>query len=353
MRPSNDSTKTIQQKTRPDLLVDANQLGCATKLRRGRKRRHSMASRRNFLTTLGACSVGTAAMWPATVRAFRTSSPTVADTAMRFACHTMTWGDDYVRGIEEIAAAGFHGVQLRPNVLATYGEKPADLQAVLARHKVEFVCFSSGTVLLAPEREAETLALHEKQARFVAAAGGRHLQVTDERPKDRVPTAEDRKHMGGLLTTLGRRVSALGVKLVYHNHMGNLGERPEEVAEVLAASDPAAVGLLFDMAHYAQAGGDCAKAIHAHKTRLGLVHAKDVRTVPRMPDSPQRQQTYQFVELGRGRVDLTGAFAALKDVGYRGWVILELDAVPDPGGSAAASMRTSKQYIEQVLKLSL
>jgi hypothetical protein len=34
-------------------------------------------------------------------------------------------------------------------------------------------------------------------------------------------------------------------------------------------------------------------------------------------------------------------------------VILELDAVPDPGGSANASMLTSKRYIEQVLKLSL
>ena len=34
-------------------------------------------------------------------------------------------------------------------------------------------------------------------------------------------------------------------------------------------------------------------------------------------------------------------------------MILELDAVPDPGGSANASMLTSKRYIEQVLKLSL
>jgi inosose dehydratase len=311
-----------------------------------------MTTRRDFLTTLGACSVGAATL-PATASAFMTGPVTAAEPAMRFACHTMTWADDYLRGIGEIGAAGFRGVQLRANVMAAYGEKPGELKALLARHKVEFVCLSSGNVLLAPDQEADTLALHEKQARFAAAAGGLHLQVTDERPKDRVPTSEDRKRMGGLLTTLGQRVAALGVKLVYHNHMGNLGERAEEVAEVLAASDPAAVGFLFDMAHFAQAGGDCAKAIHDHKARLTLVHAKDVRTVPRMPDSPERQQTYQFVELGRGRVDLPGAFAALRDVGYRGWVIVELDAVPDPGGSAAASMRTSQQYIEQVLKLSL
>lgn len=272
---------------------------------------------------------------------------------MRFACHTMTWGDDYVRGIEDIAKAGFHGVQLRPNVLARFGDTPGELKALLASQKLAFVCFSGGNVLLAPERETETLAQLETHARFVQAAGGLHMQVTDERPKDRTPTAEDRKRMGGLLTTLGRRCEALGVKLAYHNHMGNLGQRPEEVAEVLAATDPAVVTWLLDVAHYAQAGGDPAADIRANKARIGLVHAKDVRSVAPGPAATPNAPSYQFVELGRGRVDLPGTFAALKDVGYGGWVILELDAVPDAGGSATGSMLTSKQYIEQVLKLSL
>lgn len=310
-----------------------------------------MTTRRDFLTTLSACTVGAAS--PSVFGAVYAQGPTPAASAMRFACHTMTWGDEYVRGIEEIAKAGFHGVQLRPNVLARFGGTPAELKALLAKHALEFVCFSGGNVLLAPEREAETLAQQEKYAQFVQAAGGLHLQVTDERPKDRTPTAEDRKRMGGLLTKLGQRCQSLGVKLAYHNHMGNLGEHPEEVAEVLAATDPAVVTWLLDMAHYAQAGGDPAAGIRANKARLGLVHAKDVRTIARGPAAAANAPPYQFVELGRGRVDLPGTFAALKDVGYRGWIILELDAVPDPGGSPSASMLASKQYIEQVLKLSL
>ena len=310
-----------------------------------------MTTRRDFLTTLGACAAGTAA-WPAVSPAFASPSRAAVES-LRFACHTMTWGDDYVTGIADIGKAGFRGVQLRANVMSQFGEKPEALKALLAQNTVEFVCFSSNNVLLAPEREAETMALHEKNARFVGAAGGQFLQVTDERPKDRVPTSEDRKRMGGLLTKLGQRTAALGVKLVYHNHMGNLGERPEEVAEVLAASDPASVGLLLDMAHYTQAGGDVAAAIRAHKARLAVVHAKDVRTRPRAADAPANAATYQFVELGRGRVDLPGAFTALDEAGFRGWAIVELDAVPDPGGSANASMQTSKRYIEQVLKRAL
>ena len=304
-----------------------------------------MRTRRDFLTTVGACAVSGAA-WPV--------APSAATAkALRFACHTMTWGDDYVTGIAEIGKAGFHGVQLRANAMAQFGDTPDALKGLLARHHVEFVCFSSNNVALAPAQEAETLALHEANARFVAAAGGRFLQVTDERPKDRQPTPDDRKRMGGLLTTLGQRTQALGVTLVYHNHMGNLGERPEEIAEVLAASDPATVGFLLDMAHYAQAGGDVAAAIRTHKARLALVHAKDVRTRPRPADAPATTTPYQFVELGRGRVDLPGAFGALAEVGYGGWVIIELDAVPDAGGSPSASMLTSKRYVEQVLKLAL
>jgi inosose dehydratase len=113
------------------------------------------------------------------------------------------------------------------------------------------------------------------------------------------------------------------------------------------------VGFLLGVSHYTQAGGDVAAAIRAHASRLAVVHAKDVRTVPRAADAGPDAPAYQFVELGRGRVDLPGAFGALTEVGYRGWVIVELDAVPDQGGSANASMLTSKRYIEQVLKLAL
>src|SRR5688500_15978845 len=107
-----------------------------------------MTTRRDFLTTIGAGVTG-AALWPAAGS---------AAASIRFACHTMTWGDDYETGIAEIGKAGFHGVQLRANVQTRYGERPADLKALLARHKVEFVCFSSGNVALGAGQEAETFA---------------------------------------------------------------------------------------------------------------------------------------------------------------------------------------------------
>jgi inosose dehydratase len=125
--------------------------------------------------------------------------------------------------------------------------------------------------------------------------------------------------------------------------MGTIGERPENSDRVLAASDPSAVKLLLDVAHYAQGGGDPAAAIRRHHDRLALLHIKDVERVPSPDGRPEH--AYRFVELGRGYVDLPAVFAALRDVGFRGWAVVELDAVPVPGRSPAESAAMSKQYL--------
>jgi hypothetical protein len=42
---------------------------------------------------------------------------------------------------------------------------------------------------------------------------------------------------------------------------------------------------------------------------------------------------------------LPGVFAALRDVGFDKWAIVELDRVPDPGGSPKASAEMNKRYL--------
>ena len=76
-------------------------------------------------------------------------------------------------------------------------------------------------------------------------------------------------------------------------------------------SAASAVGLLFDIAHYQQGGGDPVKAIRRYGKAIKVVHLKDVRPIDAAPG-------YQWVELGRGRVDVKGCVAALKDVGFDG-----------------------------------
>jgi len=124
------------------------------------------------------------------------------------------------------------------------------------------------------------------------------------------------------------------------------------------AADPRYVKLLLDIAHYQQGGGDPIRAVRQYADRLIFVHVKDVESpigsgrsggpggLPALPD-----RSYRFVELGRGRVDVKGAFAALADVKFHGWVVVELDAVPGNARTPKASALLNKQYLEQKIGL--
>ncbi len=280
--------------------------------------------RREFLGT----SLSAAA-WAAGWR-----TPRFSAAHIRLGYAAITWGGNDLQAIDDISALGFRGIQLRQSAVTTWGDRPAELTQLLAEHHLTLVALSSGDVSLDPAAERETLAQHARHARFVRDVGGRYLQVIDQRPRGRNPRPDDYRRMGHLLTEIGRRSADVGILLGYHNHMGALGQSPEEVARVLDAADPRLVRLELDTAHYQQAGGDPAEAVRQHADRLLFLHIKDLDTSNR------------FVELGRGRVNFTAVFAALDAIGFDGWGVVELDSVPDGARTPKESGAIARRYLE-------
>ncbi len=293
--------------------------------------------RRGFLARgLGALAL--AAGW-------RTAGAAARADNIRFGYAAITWGGNDRQAIDDIAAVGFRGIQLRASAFAEWGERPQELKDLLAARGLTLVALSSGLVRIDPALEAEDLAGHLRHARFVRDAGGLYLQVVDQRPIGRAASPEDYRRMGALLTELGRRTADLGIPLGYHNHMGNLGQAPDEVARVLEASDPRFVHLELDTAHYAQAGGDPALAVRRHGARLLFLHVKDVES----PVPGEGPASYRFVELGRGRVDFAAFFTALRRAGFRGWAVVELDGPVDPTRTPRDSAAEARAYLEERL----
>jgi inosose dehydratase len=58
---------------------------------------------------------------------------------------------------------------------------------------------------------------------------------------------------------------------------------------------------------------------------------------------------FQWVELGRGKVDLPAVFAALDKVRFKGWAIVELDRVPDPSRTPKQCAEISRDYLNRKL----
>src|SRR5438309_9088946 len=220
-------------------------------------------SRREFLGGLGVMTAATALpairgyaslahpLYPPMDLSYFDTPITPAPADILFGYASITWGGNDRQAIEDIAALGFHGIQLRANVLKEFGSA-AELRDLLEKHRLKMIALSSGGVRIDPALEAEEIAKHTANAKFVHDVGGLYLQVTDERPKDRAITAADYKRLGRLISEIGKRTADLGVSLGYHNHMGSLGEHPEEVEQILEAADPRYAKLELDVAHYFQ-----------------------------------------------------------------------------------------------------
>jgi inosose dehydratase len=258
----------------------------------------------------------------------------------------ITWGGSDELAIREVAETGFKGIQLRASAFERFGSRPAALKELLARHGVAFPVMSSGNLKYAPEDRGAQMALHLKHAQFVRDAGGQFLQVIDEKPKGRPVGRGDYSELAAMLRRLGDRTAEIGVPLLYHHHMNSTGETPEAIEAILQEIPGRSAGLLFDIAHYQQGGGDPVAFIRKFGKAIKAVHLKDVRPIDTPPG-------YQWVELGRGRVDVKGCVAALVEIGFDGWAIVELDRVVDPGGSPKASAAANREFVTRQLGLTL
>jgi len=297
---------------------------------------NDQASRREFLGVLSAVAVAASV----SRMAFAFAG---AKAQIRFGYTSITWGKAERQSIDDIAALGYPGIQMRADAVAEF--KPEELRDILKQHNLTLVALSSGELNIDPAVEADQLALHTANAKFVHDVGGNYIQILDQlKPWPRVVTPDECTRLGKLLTELGKRTADLGVPLGYHNHLNTISQRPDDLDRVLSASDPKYVHLELDTAHYVAGGGDPAKAIEKYHSNLLFLHLKDLIDIPL--GSENSKYPFKFVELGAGRVDIPAVFAALNKVSFKGWTVVELDRAPDKSITPKEYAERSKKYLE-------
>ena len=135
------------------------------------------------------------------------------------------------------------------------------------------------------------------------------------------------------LERFARYTLSHGVRVAYHHHMGAYVETPADVDELMQRTTDA-VGLLLDTGHITFAGGDPLALLDRYAARVCHVHCKDVR-----PDVVKlaRNRDWSFLEAvingaftvpGDGAVDFASVIGKLKQIGYRGWLVVEAEQDP-------------------------
>ena len=126
-----------------------------------------------------------------------------------------------------------------------------------------------------------------------------------------------------------------GITLAYHHHMGAYVESPEDIDRLMALTDPAAVGLLYDTGHAYFGGATQPDALlKKHVARVVHVHCKDVR--PQVI-AQARNDGWSFLSgvlngtftvPGDGVIDYDAILSTLHEAGYQGWLVVEAEQDP-------------------------
>jgi inosose dehydratase len=158
------------------------------------------------------------------------------------------------------------------------------------------------------------------------------------------------------LDRLAAHAASRGITATLHPHVGTMVERGDDVRRVLDRSD---VPLCLDTGHLLIGGTDPAALARELPHRIAHVHFKDVdagwaervRAGTVTYTEAVRQGMYR--PLGHGDVDVAAIVAALADVGYSGWYVMEQDTVlatePSDSDGPMADVRTSLAYLTKLL----
>ncbi len=139
--------------------------------------------------------------------------------------------------------------------------------------------------------------------------------------------------IGEMLNNLGYEAHKFGLKIAYHPHLSTIAIESEQVDKLFDHVHSRSIGICLDPAHLTAVGEDVVRFIRRHSGKIVHVHLKDLINGV-------------FVELGRGEIDFVSIIRTLRDTGYYGWLVAELDV---PFKNALESAKVNKSFLDKSL----
>ena len=263
---------------------------------------------------------------------------------MEIGYHTITWGgvvgattgvtsikDLYYRAngsmegaIADIGAAGYRGVEMFDGNVADYADRGDELREALATAGVRLASVYTGANFIYKEVLPDELYRVARAAELAATFGAASLVV-----------GGGARRASGTLAALDRVVEladSYGITACYHPHLTTIAETPEEFDRLISCSR---ISFCPDTGHLAAGGGNPAELIRRYPDRVRYLHLKDFRSDP-----------FAFLPLGEGQLDFPDILGAVREIGYDGWIVVELDSYE---GDPAEAAQISKRYLEKLV----
>ena len=155
---------------------------------------------------------------------------------------------------------------------------------------------------------------------------------------------EDWRWSAERFNTIGARVRDAGMRFAYHNHNIEAQKYGNIVAfdEVLRLTDPAVVGMEFDVGNFIAGGGDPYPYLEKYPHRFELAHVKEWVT----PFAPTITSNFpKYAPFGQGTTDWKKLLHALRGAGVK-QIFIEQDGTAS--GDEIGAVRQAYQFLVRV-----
>ncbi|HEY2014402.1 MAG TPA: TIM barrel protein [Bryobacteraceae bacterium] len=219
---------------------------------------------------------------------------------------------------------GFTGLRVTqfPQILNTYGITAAQMRQEASKRGCSIVTISFNGPTHDPARRSEVIANAKTAMTFLKEFDAHHLVVfSPNRREAAAPKAFE--SMCECFNEIGSTAREMGFQAGLHNHMAQIVQNPDEVDRCMAMTDPKLFNFSPDTAHLHLAGCDVAKTLDKHKNRLILADYKDAKRLDTA--KPDSFDVKSIFDLGDGEIDFPACHRVLKSIGFKGWLIVDLD----------------------------
>lgn len=243
---------------------------------------------------------------------------------LAFSIPTATGGEQR-RLFSDFRANGFDGLQLKGGQYARYVSEPERFREEWGHEPGATSALIAGGTL---DQDGQSNLRH--LFAFAQAVGTERIVFCHGRPRLGVTTGDLREY-ARILGDLGQEARERNLRLSLHHHYDQPVMHREDLTIFFEAVPDGTVGLTLDTAHLWKSGvHDIAAVIYHFNGILDNVHLKDFAGG-------------EFQTLGRGEIPFGPIFAALRRIGYAGW----LCADEESGAEVVEGMTAAHAFITE------
>ncbi len=265
----------------------------------------------------------------------------------------------YATVLDEIVAAGYAATELGDG----FPRSPSELQSAVVSRGLALPSAWCGLGLFASSRAADLDHTRDLCA-LLSGAGASYVNLAHAgtparrawagRADDSAAphlTAAQWDELAEGVCAAAQVAGEFGLQATFHAHVGTWIETRDDLHELLRRAPAPLVKLVWDVGHALYAGIDPIEVVRAYPERIAYIHLKDVDGAVLNTLREQRLgfedgiRRRVFTELGHGLLDVPGLLAALRAIGYDGWLMVEQDST---WLAPAASARASREFLRSL-----